>query len=515
MGDFACRRASGVRECVAMATGRGRVFRNYRLGLERLRSSGGAPRAGPHERPQAPPRSPHNSSQVTPKVLPSKPKACGRSKICKTPAATSQVHIESLPSEMLLKILAYVDAASLLCMGSLNKRFHTLVNDNSLWYRLYSREWGAQKWRPSDEVAEALGAASVSERPDGYWKRLYLRKVAVRSENRWRSQLKAVSPYTGLPSHTEQVLRSLHVTWEISILDKRGRETTFEQSYACFFESSVAVCWRSTCWPFLKNVSTLQLHGVARDGPVSRRSLVAKYDLDGVRGKFIGSDKLVNMLHIPPGLIVGVWRGQMSIAFFMVTLHFHKLVERSILGTSVCPYTAPVERCPFDDVDPNYGLHGYTLHISLHSSVKQMMSGHFTHLFCRKDQIRNGFIPLRVIRRNDMSQHTSISGKINTPWKTEVLEGIIQNCCMVSLTLLDEAQNPFWCVSTPVSLQLSSQESVSYDYMGENYVVSHGDADGRVLMELVWLEEQGQFFLVHLVVSMATEKVNKHFGREY
>ncbi|KAF2975565.1 hypothetical protein EK904_012352, partial [Melospiza melodia maxima] len=39
------------------------------------------------------------------------------------------VRIESMPSEMLLKIFSYLDAVSLLAVGCVNKRFHELAND--------------------------------------------------------------------------------------------------------------------------------------------------------------------------------------------------------------------------------------------------------------------------------------------------------------------------------------------------------------------------------------------------
>ena len=150
-------------------------------------------------------------------------------------------------------------------------------------------------------------------------------------------------------------------------------------------------------------------------------------------------------------------QGTASIAFVIACFHFHRLVERSLLGSSmwsalvyvqfvpvwvvsglwlgwagvismfiyiqaktwlfnrlfdryywskiwniaqyfqpVCllmqrtgtapssPYSGPVIKAPFDDIDPEYGLHGYTLHITLHNTVAEIMSGHFSQLFCRK-----------------------------------------------------------------------------------------------------------------------------------
>ncbi|KAG9347921.1 hypothetical protein JZ751_003938, partial [Albula glossodonta] len=196
----------------------------------------------------------------------------------------------------------------------------------------------------------------------------------------------------------------------------------------------MTVCWSNSTWPPFCKLSMLQLHGVkqvALDCPTVNkpgwRSLIARHDLNDIRerSRVIGSDKLVNLLHLAPGLIIGLWRGNGSIAVVMMNLHFHKLVERSLLGSSICAYTVPEDRPPFDDVDPEYGLHGYTVHILLHNTVKHIMSGHFSQLFCKTDQIRDQHIQLKAIDKNDLSQHTPLSGKISLPWKTEGLEGCV------------------------------------------------------------------------------------------
>lgn len=63
---------------------------------------------------------------------------------------------------------------------------------------------------------------------------------------------------------------------------------------------------------------------------------------------------------------------------------------------------------------------------------------------------------------------------------------------------------------------LPQKPSVCYDRDGEHFLVHHQDLDGQVKLELVRTEErQQQVFLVGLVVYVAVDKVNKHFGRNY
>uniref|UniRef100_A0A4W5M4Y9 F-box domain-containing protein n=1 Tax=Hucho hucho TaxID=62062 RepID=A0A4W5M4Y9_9TELE len=439
-----------------------------------------------------------------------------------------------MPPEILLKILSYLDALSLFSIGFINKRFYEMAHNNGMWHKMYSAEYGhSKKWRPKrlDEVLDKLSAVVVQERPEGYWRRLYFRTMAGFNETKWRKELRDINPFTGLPSQTERILRSQRVTWEITVSDKWGLEGTFEQSRAYFSDSSVTVCWSSGRWPSFHQLSTLQLDGVKRQALSSPninkpgwRSLMAKFDRDTISksGQVIGRDQLVTLVLFSPSIVIGVWRGRWSIAFVMASFHYHRLVERSLLGTSMCPYSMPENKPPFDDADPDSGLHGYTLRIILHNTVTQIMAGHFSQLYCSKcNETSTQEVSLLEPRwaaepyRSLLSQHTPLSGRISLPWKCEALEGTVENCCMMSLTLMDEYQNPFWCVSTPVSMALNNKESFSNDYEGQNFLIKYQDAEGKVRMDLVWLEEQRQYFLINLVVFIATAKVNKHFGRAY
>ncbi|XP_010883980.2 F-box only protein 15 isoform X2 [Esox lucius] len=468
---------------------------------------------------------------------------------------TRKTHITRVPSEILLKILGYLDASSLYSMGYVNKLFYQLANNNGMWRQIYSAKYGeGKKWKDkpetTDELVEKLRAMDFKDRPEGYWRGLYFRTIAGHNQTKWKKMLRAINPYTGLPSHTERVLRQQCVSWEITVVDQSGCEWTFEQSHAYFSDSSVTIFWSRGSWPSFGQLSTLLLHGV-KNVPLrcsktikpGWRSLMAQLEIDSIfkscqvidgdkktskssqdiggdnsipiSSQLIGQDGLVNLLLLSHGITIGIWRRQASIAFVMATFNYHMLVEKSLLGSSACPYSIPEHAAPFDDVDPIYGLHGYRLHITLHNTVTEIMSGHFSQLISQKSQIREGFIQLSVISRSSQSQHAPLSGMVSLPWRSDVLEGSMENCCVMSLTLLDESQEPFWCVSTPVSMVVANEETVSYDYQGQHFLITYQDVEGKVQMDVVWLEEPGQFFLINLVVYISTAKLRQHFGRTY
>ncbi|KAM9328415.1 F-box only protein 15-like [Pholidichthys leucotaenia] len=427
------------------------------------------------------------------------------------PRAASQRE-PRLPYEILVKILSYLDAASLLCLSHVSKLFHHLANDNALWQKIYMSEFG---WKPKSvyDAAVKEELAVVEHRSAGCWKNMYFRMIAGHEMNKWRRELRDINPHTGLPRQTTWVLRNMNVRWKLTVRDQRGKESTLDQSQTCFCESSVIVRWSTGNFPLYHNINSIQLHGVTKEtlNP-GWRSLILKLETRFLRCQFIGKDKLIKLIHLSPGVIIGIWRGQSKVAFIMISLHFHRLVERSLLGTPVYPYFEPMDTPHVNNSDPEFGLHGYTLHFVLHNTSSEIMSGYFRHLSCSTG-IRHGLVELNVINKTNLSQHRILSGSIKLPWKSNELEGSVENCCIMTLTLLDEFQKPFWCVSSPVTISRSKMQSM--DYGGDDFQMEYHDSDGQVKMRLVWLKEQGQFFLTSLMLYMTVFKVNKHFGREY
>ncbi|XP_034428781.1 F-box only protein 15 isoform X2 [Hippoglossus hippoglossus] len=428
-------------------------------------------------------------------------------------------HLQRLPPEILTEILSYLDAAALFSISYVNKLFYQLASDNALWRMICISEF--QKWKRKC-IVELL-QMRLQERASGYWKRLFFEAVVKRDTNKLKRNLGHIDCYTGLPSRTERVLRNLHVTWELTVSDDTGNEFTLELIRSEFCDTSVCLSWSGgSRLPSYQHISTLQLHGVSRmthscshlKNP-GERSLMSKVDMQALTQstQVIGQDRLVKLKLLQPGIIIGTWKDQRTVAFIMFTLHVHRLVERSIQGSSFCPHMAPEVRPAFDDIDPEYGLHGYQLHIVLHNTICKLMSRSFGRLSCHRGQIRDGLIQLTAISRT--SSHPPLSGSITLPWKCEALQGSAENCCIMSLTLLDEFKNPFWCVSSPVSVELGKTSSGSFDYDGEHFLIHYLDADGQVKMTLAWVEEQKQFVVVSLVVYVSVSKVNKHFSRDY
>nr|XP_006121476.1 F-box only protein 15 isoform X2 [Pelodiscus sinensis] len=451
-----------------MATGRGWILQQHSLGLARA--------AAASQRPASPP-CPSGRSQFSAAPPPGPERGRKKSGIfacheteniciqgqCQRTSIKSKSCpcIESMPSEILLKIFSYLDALSLLCIGCVNKHFYHLSNDNVIWFKIYSSFFPPKrtnwKTKPVERTAVLPSHATVLDRESGYWKKEYIMKQIAAGKTKIIQFLKPINPYTGLPLKIKEAIKP------------------------------------------------------------RRRSLIAEFSLTNLTNTttMIGSDVLVELFRLNPGLLVGLWKKGNGIAFITASLHHHQLLERSTLGSVTAPYVLPPHKPILDDVDPEYGLHGYQLHVDMHSGGHTYMCGTFRNVFCRKDYIRNGFLRLTVISLKNNSQHLPLAGKVGFFWRTDVFEGNVQNCYMMDVTLLDEMEKPFWCFSAPVYMKLSSKASCLYDYTGHNYDLNYVDSEGKVHIELVWLEETKEYYIVNLVLYLSTEKVNSWFGTKY
>ncbi|KAI7792813.1 putative F-box only protein 15 [Triplophysa rosa] len=438
---------------------------------------------------------------------------------------TCETSLERLQPEIVLRILSYVDAGSLLCISLVNRHFNELTNSNTcsaMWYRFYVHERNKKKIaNPKNRKIVTPSTVSPQERPKGYWRNMFFREMSGLSGNKWKKKLHRIDPYSGMPCYTEEVLRSLCVSWEITVTDGRGRRSTFKQSHAAFSSTAVFLYWGASNWPSFNQLTSLELHGVLRvplDCPAAYRpgwkSFMYKILLQGENKELCVTDKLVKLLYIGQGVTLGFWQGGWEIAFVIVNLHTHRLVERS-LHASVCPHTAAEVSALFDDVDPEFGLHGYSAYMELHNTEKMIMSARLSQLFCKRDEISDGYLPLQVIGRRNKCLNSQLVSDIKLPWRTEVLHGNIKDCCMMNLTLWDEAEQPFWCVTAPVVIANADEDEVSYDVDGESVSILYHNEEGRVEIWLKRIEERDEYSVDSLVIYISVFKVNEHFGRSY
>lgn len=85
----------------------------------------------------------------------------------------------------------------------------------------------------------------------------------------------------------------------------------------------------------------------------------------------------------------------------------------------------------------------------------------------------------------------------------------------MDITLLDEYGKPFWCFSSPVCMRSSPRPSDGPNFLGQTYYVDYMDSEGKVHVQLVWIEETEEYFIVNLVLYLSIAKINHWFGTKY
>ncbi|XP_039092340.1 F-box only protein 15 isoform X2 [Hyaena hyaena] len=432
---------------------------------------------------------------------------------------------DNMPSEVLLKIFSYLDAVTLLCTGCVNRRFYHLANDNFLWIRIYSAAFSPKRsnWRvnSAEETTGSVNVPPAKDKEAGYWKKEYITKQRARVRAALAQVLKPVNPYTGLPVKTKEALRVSGLGWVIILKEKNGKEYIMEHIDLSINDSSVTITWYGKNWPRLATLSTLDLCGVTpafmersktpcQSGP-RWHSLIAKYNLSNLtESTTIGGDRLIRIFCLHPGLLVGLWKREEELAFVTANLHFHQLVEKSTLGSATVPYELP-PHTPLLDDSPEYGLHGYQLHIDMHSSGVFYLCGTFRNLCTKKGYVEDGYVKIVVISFKNNTEHLPLIGKVGLSWRTDIFNGCIKTCSIMDITLLDEYGKPFWCFSSPVCLRpLGPLDGPNF--LGQTYYVDYADTEGKVHMELVWIKETEEYFIVSLALYLRVAKINQWFG---
>uniref|UniRef100_A0A8C9FJU5 F-box domain-containing protein n=1 Tax=Pavo cristatus TaxID=9049 RepID=A0A8C9FJU5_PAVCR len=376
-----------------------------------------------------------------------------------------------MPSEMLMKVFSYLDAVSLLHVACVNKRFYQLASDNGIWLKIYSSCFPAKRriWKNEFLQTETV-PLSCEDRKPGYWKKEYILKQIAAVKTRVMQLVKPVDPCTGLPCKNQKAIKASGLSWIIVLKDKNEKEHVVEKAHLSFKDMSVSVFWYGTNWPCLDVLSTLTLFGVipllpdqsaapSKSGP-RRRSLIAEYYLSHLTGSnvAVGSDKLVQLFSLNPGLVVGLWKVRKHFAFYVGCILYLFVLSYSLLLNSVTfffllksQYVLPPNKPVLDDIDPEYGLHDYDLHLDMHSGKHTYMCGTFKNLFCRKGDIENGYLKLTVVSLKDNAKHIPLIGTVGLSWETTAFKGIVKvsQKCFSFLEMFLSKQNYSHCVRYP------------------------------------------------------------------
>ncbi|XP_077868987.1 F-box only protein 15-like [Saccoglossus kowalevskii] len=382
-----------------------------------------------------------------------------------------KVNIESLPSEIILKIFTYLGPNDLLICASVCKQWLKLANDNSLWRKLYEAYivTGKKKKTETQSVTKASGGG---DHHIIQWKRDCIRKCVNIRNGRIQALLKKLSPYTGLPVNTQQALEKLGIKWQLVVTDTSGSEHVIAHNDRFCFPLSTTVRWYSLESLPLKRIKRLSIYGLApvfygnngnalTNSPCQRSLLLHQPINSSSQNAPDGQDGTVNIYILTYGLMLATWQDGGELAFVSLSIGNHQLVQRCSMATSDSVYIPSLRKPPVDDVDSQCGLHSYSCTIELRNQRAVYWGQQFQQLHCHKQDLVGRYARLVPIRSDVTYDHSYTNKKIHLPWKTDVFKGIVQDMCILDVILLDEHKNPMWSISNPVKLKRSTEAQVS------------------------------------------------------
>ncbi|XP_038069921.1 F-box only protein 15-like isoform X2 [Patiria miniata] len=435
-----------------------------------------------------------------------------------------RANVDDLPDEVLLKVFGFLPADSLVTCDCVCKRWHQLANDDSLWERLY-RSYAASK----SELAERRLQSAKSSDPKSSWKAKCIHKCIERRNARIKTLLSKSSPYTHLPANTDKAIQKLGIGWELVLRDNDKADHSFAQSDGYHLPTSSTVRWYHLQFPPIRSLRCLSIiakapvffkkDGSAADNSPCQRSLLAQHDLHlgklSTNHQPVAHDDLIDLRVIGQSILVASWKDGGELAFISASLHNHGLVHRCTQGSLNRPYIVPSHKPKPDDIDPQYGLHDYTCVVELRNQRSVLWGQQFKNVHCVKQQKEEGFARLTPVQPDVISDHSYASKKLQLPWKSDLFKGIVQDFCILDVTIHDEFLKPFWCLSCPVKVAKAVDSIVNYSYDGEAYVISHSGEKGSVKINLIWDHSKEQYAVTGVFLDISLEAINAWFSTNY
>ncbi|CAG5114471.1 unnamed protein product, partial [Candidula unifasciata] len=426
-----------------------------------------------------------------------------------------------LPDEILSLIFWNLNAGDLISISQVCHRWHRVSLDNLLWKKLYTKFVGASTKEKEDKV-------SLHELAPGCWKNLCLRRCKAKRDQIYFKKWTLADPYTGLKQRADQTLSKLGVCFELSLINTEGQENTFPHCDICWSTMSVGVQWYALVVPDIKDIHCIRVRACtplmfygpskpAKDG-ILQKSKLLEYTgrIRDVLQKQtpLGSEPQIQLFELAPGLLIAKYQADGEIAFVTCTLHYHNLVSRCLLGNPNRIWSSPSLSCLNDDIDPEYGLHGYTCIIIVRNMRTKFLECRFTELHTSIEALADGFAVFNPVKKDDKLSHVSLSKEINFSWRTTLFKGVLKDVGILDLTLLDQNGEPFWIVSTGISVERCTQTN-QFDFNPSTYkLIQYSDNVGKLRLEIGKLDDRRQY-LSDASLSLSLNVINKAFKRNY
>ena len=196
-------------------------------------------------------------------------------------------------------------------------------------------------------------------------------------------------------------------------------------------------------------------------------------------------------------IIAGVTDG--IVGFIWVTVHhvtvLRKIFARMAAGTAhelglPALLRPPASSCWADDVDREYGLHGYTVHVSLRTAATELYAETFRHVTARGGQSASAVVNFGLCNADDEpALMRRIGGALRLPWRTACMNGFATRAVLVDVTVFDEAMVPRIYCTRLALLEPPSPSQAAVRSLGFPGLLCVKEAQWSLRLELLVLHE--------------------------
>ncbi|XP_074661677.1 F-box only protein 15-like [Tubulanus polymorphus] len=425
--------------------------------------------------------------------------------------------LSNLPDEILLQVFSALTPSDLLLAARVCRRWRDLTNDNLIWKPIFDEHIRKDKKKC---IAQPL------DPPPGYWKTECIKGGVANRNGFIGKYLKKKSPYTKLPADLNKALQLLGISWLLSFVDSDGNEHPVTCKDVYYFAMSVTVRWYDLQLPPVDRIRKLKIYsmnpvfvdkkGKASPNSPSQRSLLLERDFHWSRWcedkTPLSEDEAIRVFDFGDGVAVSNWKGDGELAFITVSFHAHQLLDRCIQGNAYGCANLQTRKPKRQDLDGKYGFYGYSCIIEVRDQRNVLWNEQFLNL--DNTNMSGDHVCLSPIDAMDNVYHQVLSKKLNFPWKTDLFKGIMQDMCIMDVTVLDKHELPIWTISSPVSIRQSAQ-NIDFEFEGDKRGIHYRDSKGYINLLIDCDRSTAKNTVVSLQLFIAMGTIDDWFGTNY
>lgn len=431
-------------------------------------------------------------------------------------------HASLVPDEALCCVFEYLDLSDLLRCCCVNKSWKEVAEIKFLWQRAFRR-----LPKSCQDLSDKVKTTGFED-----WKNECINCLKERKRLKVKNILAANNLHSGKKKKAEAT-RALGVRWMIDVEvhgSSRLQQFYAEEDFVFSFYNLTARWNDLTGIAPLSKWKSISLYAVTPlvfDGQwrpvknsVCTRSLLFTQSFRGQPLKefrLVHGDNEVTLYSLSP-LFVGIWSSSLpkegDIAFFGFTTPIHELLMKTQNGNSQKMWTSTHHQIVADDVDLNYGCHGFDLYLSMRNSRKSFYEGNYE--FYKNGDWEGDWLVFEHRSLDNPLYGTfffDIKDKLQFSWKSTVLNGRMEDVIILDVHLIDCNKEYFWNISQPLRLVTVEDNE---DFSNYNVYEINGEEESkRISIRVLQERDSLKWTVSSLNLYLHKTSINQWFGTNY